>query len=213
MGRTKERRRIIHHPSTTEIFNCLSCMPTYSKLLLVQYPNKPYSAILHWLIDNNFYNDRNEKSTIKMISADFKTDAAKVTKWLKEIYEQLFELNHDKPELFQTNGVKVYLIIQNYDSSCYIYTSLPVLPREFETIRFAFVKGKVGTDNFWVKKVEHEIVEDSVEVIIWLEGGFLNKYREFALDKALFQDRIHFMDVFNLQQYEIDKELKMLYRH
>lgn len=107
----------------------------------------------------------------------------------------------------------MYLIIQNYDSSCYIYTSLPVLPREFETIRFPFVKGKVGTDSFWVKKVEDEIVEDSVEVLIWLEGGLLNKYREFALDKALFQHRIHFMDVFNLQTYEIDKELKMLYRN
>lgn len=107
----------------------------------------------------------------------------------------------------------MYLIIQNYDSSCYIYTSLPALPREFETIRFPFVKGKVGTDNFCVNKVEHEIVVDSIEVMLWLEGGFLNKYREFPLDKALFQDRIHFMDVFNLQTNEIDKELKMLYRN
>lgn len=213
MGRTKERRKIIHQPSTPEIFDCISCMPTYSKLLLDQYPNKPYSVFLHGLIDINFYNDRNEKITIKRIAADFNTDAVKVTKWLKEIYEQLFELNRDKPELFRTNGVKVYLIFQNYDSYCYIYTSLPVLPREFETIRFPFVKAKVGTDSFWIKKVEHEIVEDTVEVIIWLEGGLLNKYREFALDKALFQDRIHFMDVFNLQPYEIDKELKMLYRN
>lgn len=90
---------------------------------------------------------------------------------------------------------------------------MPSLPRELETISFPFVKGKVGNDHFWVKKVEHVIVEDSVEVIIWLEGRLLNKYREFALDKALFQDRIHFMDYIHVLPYEIYKELKMIYRN
>ncbi|MBK9221930.1 MAG: hypothetical protein IPO16_07370 [Saprospiraceae bacterium] len=211
MGRAKERRRIIYKPSTLEIFYCLSCMPSYSKLLLDQYPDKPYTDFLWWLIEKEFYKELTEKIAIKKISADFRTDAAKVTKWLKQIYEQIFERNSNRPELFRNNGLKVCMYMNHNDNSCYINTSLPTLPREFETISFPFAKGKVGTDHFWVKKVEHVIVEDSVEVIIWLEGRILNKYREFSLDKALFQDKIHFMDYFNMQEYEIDKELKMLY--
>jgi hypothetical protein len=213
MGRTKERRKFIHEPSTHEIFYCLCGMPGYSKILLEQNPDKPYTDFLRWLIDKNFYNERTEKIAIKKIAADFKTDTAKATKWLKEIYEQIFELNYDKSELFQNNGVKVCMYMRHYDSSCSFYTALPELPRVFETIRFPFAKGKVGTDHFWVKKVEHEIVEDTATVTLWLDGGILNKYREFALDKALFKGWIHFMDVYDKQPFELDDELKKIYKN
>ena len=133
-------------------------MPVYSKILLEQNAGKAYSDFLRGLIDKNFYNDRTEKIAIKKIAADFKTDTAKVTKWIKEIYEQIFELNYDKPELFQGNGVKVGMYMKHYDSSCIFYISLPALPREFETIRFPFAKAQVGVDHFWVKKVEHEVL-------------------------------------------------------
>lgn len=70
----------------------------------------------------------------------------------------------------------------------------------------------MGIDFFWVKKVEHEIVNDDTEVTIWLEGGFLNKYREFALHKALYQGWIGFMDEFDKHSFELDEELNKLYK-
>src|SRR5688572_4361075 len=168
MPRTKERVKIHHEPSTYEIFYCLSKMPSFSKVLAEQIEDKPYVNFLRWLIDKNFYNDRTEKITIKKIATDFKCDSTKVTKWIKEIYEEIFELNFDKPELFQGNGLKVGMYIRYYDDGCTIYTTMPVLPREFETVKIPFVKGKVGTDHFWVKKVEHEIEDDVAEVTLWL---------------------------------------------
>ncbi|MBC8048322.1 MAG: hypothetical protein H7Y00_16095 [Fimbriimonadaceae bacterium] len=209
---TKEKTRYIHEPSTYEIFQSLSGMPAYSKILIEQNPDQPYSDFLRWLISKNFYNERTEKIAIKKIASDFNTETTKVTKWLKKIYEQIFELNFNKPELFQKNGIKVDMYISHYDSSCSFYLSLPILPREFETFRFPFVKGKVGTDYFWVKKVEHEIVEDIASVTLWLVAGFVNKYREFALDKALFQDRIPLMDVYHKHDFELDDELKKIFR-
>lgn len=213
MGRTKERRKFLHEPSTHEIFYCLCGMPNYSKILLEQNPTKPYSDFLRRLIDLNFYNERTEKIAIKKIATDLKTDTAKATKWIKEIYEQIFELNFDKPELFQNNGIKVCMYMRHYDSSCSFYTTLPVLPREFETINFPFAKAKTGTERFWVKRVEHEITEDIAVVTLWLDGDTLNKYREFALDKALFQGQIHFMDIYNKQSFELDDELKKIYKN
>ena len=213
MSRTKERRKIIHEPSTHEIFICLCGMPIYSKILVEQMPDKPYSEFLRWVIGKNFFNERTEKILIKKIASDFKADTAKVTKWIKEIYEEIFELNFNKPELFQNEGIKVSLLMKHHDNSCNIDTSMPVLPREFELIRFPFVKAKIGTEYFWVKRVEHEIVENNTTITLWLEGGFLNKYRELALDKAIFQGRIHFMDVYHKSEFELDDEIKKIYRN
>jgi hypothetical protein len=137
----------------------------------------------------------------------------KITKWLREIYEQIFELNYDHPELFQEQGVKACLYMRQYDNSCSFFTSLLSLPREFETVRFPFVKGKIGTEYFWVKKVEHEIEEDIIQTTLWLDGSILNKYREFALDKALFQGWIPFMDVYHKHSFELDDEIKKIYRN
>jgi hypothetical protein len=212
MGRTKERRKILHEPSTHEIFRCLSEMTAYSKILLEHIPDKSFAEFLKWLIEVDFYNDREEKIIVKKIAAGFNVETAKATKWIKEIYQEIFELNYDKPELFQQEGIKVTLYMKAYDNHCSFYTSLPVLPREFETLRFPFAHGKVGIDYFWVKKVEHEIVENSAVITLWLEGGFLNKYREFALDKALFQGRIGFMEVYQKHSFELDDELKKIYR-
>lgn len=213
MGRTKERRKILHEPSTHEIFRCLSGMTDYSKILLEHSTGNAYDDFLRWLIEKDFYNDQMEKISIKQIALESQNNAAKVTKWLKEIYQEIFKLNSDKPELFQSEGVKLTMYFNNYDNSCTIYTSLPVMPRQFETISFLFVKAKVGVEYFWVKKIEHEIVMNTITITLWLEGGFLNKYREFALDKALFQGAIHFMDVYDKRDFELDDELKRIYRN
>lgn len=72
MGRKKERMRIIHESSTHEIFHCLSTMPSYSKILLDQCPDKAYSNFLSWLIDKNFFKGLEERITIKRMSAEFR---------------------------------------------------------------------------------------------------------------------------------------------
>ena len=47
--------------------------------------------------------------------------------------------------------------------------------------------------------------------MLWLDGGTLNKYREFALEKALFQGRIGFMSLYDMHSFEIDKEIQRIY--
>lgn len=213
MARAQERPKILHTPTTTEIFLCLCSMPTFSKILLERYPDEIYADFLRWLVNKNFFNEREERILIKKLASDYGADTAKVTKWIKKIYDQIFDLNFNHPELFQTNGIKVYMYIRNYDDHCSFYVSLPGLPREFESVSFPFVKSKVGSDFFWVKKIEHELSEDNFTVSIWLIGGFVNRYREFALEKAIFHERIHFLDVFRKRDSELDEELKRIYRH
>lgn len=206
MRRIKPKKeKIIHQPSTHEIFVCLSGMPVYSSILLESYPDKEYAEFLKWLLAIDFNKDKDEKTIISKLAADFKTDTAKTTKWLKDIYKDIFELNFNSRELFQKEGVKLQLYMKSYDNYCMFFTSMPVVPREYETIKLPFVKGVVGEDQFFVKKVEHIIDENVTEIMLWLEGGFLNKYREFALDKALFQGWIGSMDVYHKYNFELDK--------
>ena len=213
MGRTKERVKIHHKPSTNEIFTCLANMPSYSEILLQKKQDKPYKEFLGGVIQKNFYINHSEKITVKKMASDCKAETSKITKWIHEIYHDIFELNNDEPSLYQKEGIKVALYMKHYDDACTFLINLPVIPREYETIRFHFVQAKMGIDYFWVKKIEHTIDNENAEVTLWLQGGFLNKFREFALDKALFQGWIHFMDVYHKQEFELDEEIKKIYRN
>jgi len=152
MGRIKEKPKIIHRPSTNQILTSLQPMPDYSRLLLANSPDKTYGEFLHWLIDKNIYSEEDRKVSIKQIASDFKSDASKVTKMIKDVYEDIFVLNFDHPALFQQDGIKVCLYCKYFDSHCSFCISLPVLPREHETVNFYFVNARMGTHHFWIKR-------------------------------------------------------------
>ena len=212
MARTKEKKKIIHEPSTHEVFVCLSSMPVYSKILIDNIPPKPYFDFLKWLIEINFNKDKEGKIIIKKLAAEYKEDAAKITKWLREIYDDIFDLNYDRPDLFQSDGIKVELYIKHFDNYSFFNLTMSVVPSEFETIRFPFVRAQVGTDNLWVKKVEHLIEENNIEIRLSLDGGMSNRYREFTIDKALFQGKIGYWNTHNMYSFELDEALKKIYR-
>ncbi len=212
MARYKERVKIHHEPSTLETFLCIASMPKWSKLLIDAHPDKPYIGMLKGLAERDFYNDRNERLTIKKIAADLKTDTSKVTKWLTAVYGDIFELNENNPALFSGNGIPVTLYMNHFDDSASFKISLPALPREYEMFRFYFARAKVGTDYFWVHRVEHSIEVDTYEVCIWLRGGLVNKYREFLYDKAMFYNHIGLLDAMNKTEWQIDEDLKKLYK-
>ena len=90
-------------------------MVCYSKILLGERQSKPYGEFLNSLVQTNFYNANEEKITIKRLAADFKSDSTKVTKWIREIYDDIFELNYDKPDLFQKAGIRVALYLKHFD--------------------------------------------------------------------------------------------------
>ncbi|MGV3529129.1 MAG: hypothetical protein ACO1OO_09555 [Flavisolibacter sp.] len=208
MARIKERRKFIHKPSTQEIFLCLSSMLSWSAILFDQGPKKEYRPLLERLIDAKYFEPREDKMTIKAISSAFNIQSSKVTKWLHEIYNDILDLNLEQPLLFTGNKNKTCIYCNHYDSSATIYLGLDLLPRQYEYFTFYFLKGKVGTDNFWVSRVDYEVREDGVQPTVWLNGGILNKYREMAIEEALFKRWIGFMDMWHKNDHEIDEILR-----
>jgi hypothetical protein len=188
-------------------------MPKWSEILLTHGAEKPYKTFLKWLLEARFFPEREEKITVKKLSSGFKMDTSKVTKWLRQIYDDIIDLNFERPDLFFVDGkIKVQLYMKAFDSYCSLFVSLPALPRELESFRVPFVRGKLGIDYFWVKKIEYLIEDDKTNIIVWLQDGFVNRYREFALDKAIFQGWMSFRDRYEKYDIEIDNELRNLYR-
>src|SRR4051812_24101848 len=116
MPRYKERKKFVHEPSTKEIFYCLKSAPNWVQLLLDDSSIKPYKEFLKFIIQREFYENFGDKLTIKKISEDFKEKTSKVTTWIAQLYEDIFELNDSKPELFVKEGITVSLYMKYYDN-------------------------------------------------------------------------------------------------
>jgi hypothetical protein len=205
MARTNERGKITHNPSTLEVFFCLSSMPNWATILLNNGSEKPYKLFLQWLLDKQFYKDKEDKIAIKKIAADYKTETVKVTKWIHEIYNDIIEFNCDNPETFANGYVTCFF--RHYDNHVTMHLNLKYLPREYESFLFPFIKAKMGIDFFWVSRIEHAVADENIYTTIWLEGGFLNKYREMAIEEGLFKGWLDFRDKWEKASFEIDEIL------
>jgi hypothetical protein len=201
---TKKNKKFIHEPSTHEVFVCLSSMVNWSRILYEHGQDKEYKGFLKSLIDCNYLEGGEGKTTIKKIAGTFGLQATKITKWLHEIYNDILELNNEQETLFTNNKIPVILFFSYFDSSGNFTVGLDVIPRVYEEFNMYFIKAKVGTERFWVKRVEYEYNDDSVRIFLWLEGGILNRYREMAVEEALFKGWIGFMEKWDKSNSEID---------
>lgn len=207
MVRINEKPKIVYRATTLEYLYCLADMPKWSQVLLEQNSIKAYDKFLNLILEKQYFKDV-EKISIKKIAELSGYPSIKISKWLREIYNDILELNELKPQLFCFSGdVQVQFQFKYFDNYGSFTTSLAVTPRIYETVDFFFIKAEIGSSSFWVKDVRHIIGEDKKYVLVILSGISLNIYREFALSKALFEGTINFMDVYHKYEFEIDEHL------
>lgn len=212
MPKTKERPKFIHQATTLEYLFCLQNMSDWSQILSNQDNRKSYNDFLKWILQQQYFKNH-EKISIKKISEISEYPSTKISKWLREIYEDILELNEINPSLFcSTKGVEVELHFKYFDNYCSFKTSLLVLPRKYETFEFFFIKAKLGFTSFWVKEVHHTIDDNKGYISVFLEGGILNIYREFALAKAIFEGNLSYFDIYKKFDFEIDEALLRIRR-
>jgi hypothetical protein len=153
----------------------------------------------------------NKRITVVRLAKEFNKPSGKIKQWIAQIYEDVFDLNESSPHLFQKEGIKVSMYFKNNDNFTGFNISVQCIPREGERLSCYFVKAKVGTDMFYVNRVQH-MFDLNHNVEIWTMGGCVNKYREFMLDRAEFQGRIGWYDLHNQHPYELDEYLRKIYR-
>jgi hypothetical protein len=209
--KSMKRELRIHEPTTKEIYFCLSRAIEWCEIIAKNTIGKPYNDFLKWLIEHQFFKTK-ENVTVKWLSEEFKKPARNIKQWISQIYDDIFELNDNSPELFLKDGIRVSLLFNSHDNFTGFDISVRSVPRENETVRFPFVQAKIGMELFWVDKVDHSFSTEQ-EISIWLIAGFPNRYRKFALDKAEFQGEISFWDLQEKYSFELDDTLRKIYRH
>ena len=204
MARLKERKKIIHAASTFEYLLCLNEMSEWSYLLLEENNGKKYNEFLKLLFNNGFWVNE-EKITIKRIAEKSENTTVNVTKWIKEIYLSILDLNEYKPELFyKKDEIPVNLCISNYDNYFSFNIGLRSIPRMYESFHFDFIQAKIGAVMFYVSDITYDISENSKTIRIDLKAGLYCLYREFAISKAVYEGKINFRQQYELYDFEID---------
>jgi len=209
--RSKKREPYIITPSTKDIAFALSSYPSGCHILLSN-SDKDYSQFLHELLSNSFYQTEDEKWSLKSVAAKSGTKSTKISLWLHQIYDDIFELNMATPSLFKQEGLPCILSFRNFDMRAGFNIWLKRCPNLYEHFSWQFVKAKVGTSWFWVRDITYELEDPETSFYIQLDGGILNRYEHFLKDRALFDGVLSIMDEYNMHPHEIEQILRQNYR-
>lgn len=210
MPKIKHSDPEIHKPSTKDVLHSLES--EYQWLDHLKKKNKPYDLLIN-VVQREGKNGEDgdyQTLTIKMIADEINETSAKVTKWLNQMYSDLWELNDTNPKLFKTNGQRYHMHFQNTSTNQAAYFNLWLnkLLNCNEGFNWPFIYALLGTYYFYISEITHEHVSGKLQTIVYLKSGFHNSYRDTLLDKALFMRLLDLSDIFHLNSYELDKVLR-----
>lgn len=215
MPRRREKKKYVfeYKASTNDYLLALAYHPSFSKLLLPT--NKNYGIVLEWLISNEDFlkNEDNSLPSIKELSQNLNLDRTKVSKYLKDIYDDIFSLNEKKPNLFMREGQYLCDLSFSYlNSRAYFSMGLDVIPRVNDSLSFDFIKPKNGGSMFYVEDVSHELDGANHKISIYLTSDFPNKYLKLLKEKAYLRHYITFQEFLEPMSSEEVERLVKWYR-
>lgn len=196
------------------IIHCLRHEPQWMRLLLPS--EKPYVKLIdHLLSTQSKYEEDNNsapRETVVGFARELNEKSALVNKWLREIYDDILELNIEHPELFKKTGE----IICRFEYYSKIYQtgfsfSLGVqsVPQIGDYFELFFVNATANEHQFVVKEVTHRYEHGKMEIEIELGQQYYERglYRKLLVEKARFLDLISIEDEFG-PEFMLDKKLK-----
>jgi len=203
-----KRKKIVyeHNASTRDYLITLAYFPNFTKL--INPVNKPYEKLLHWLLEKEvFLKDENlSLPTMKELTQELNISSAKISKYLKMIYDDILELNINEPHLFKKEGqIQCGLSFKYRGLYQFFSIGMDTMPRIGEHVDFLFIKIKLGFSGFYVNKVYHDLSDTGHSITFSLIFDTPNKYLSLLKEKAYLHREISFMDFLD---GEIDYELQ-----
>lgn len=209
MSRSKHPSPEKYIPSIRDIK--VSLFSEYRWIGFLSGRGKPYDHILDGLVKiGEFWNSEDSYSedgafTMKWMADKLHESPAHISKWIRTIYEDLFEINNSEPELFVADGeILCDFLFSGFreDRSCSFSFGLPALPHVGDTLDFCFVRAALGCDFFYIRGIRHDRHGGKTSIMIDCEAGTgLNRFREFMLDKARFMNEIGIMTEYEARPY------------
>jgi hypothetical protein len=166
----------------------------YQWLNLLSGKQRPYDQLIERLIllgEKMEKDDLNEEHKLTNLASCVNEKKPVLTRWLRQLYEDLLTLNFDTPNLFRKDGCSLYHLFcrdPNVKSYANLNLWLEKPLQTYDEFQIFFLKGKISMPHFWVERIHHEY--EKLRTTAWLKVGFANKYRETLLDRAKFENQI-----------------------
>jgi hypothetical protein len=178
------RKPITEYQGSTKEYLIALCTNT-NLVKLINKESKPYQKVCQWIIDNEERSKSNYYvPTIKEVSDTTELKPAKVTQFLKDIYNDILLLNENEPEKFAENGSVICYMHFNYLGRYASFSiGLRAIPRIGDYFDFHFIVPKTGGNYFFVNSISHIIENNKQYVSISLSSEESFLYLELLKQK------------------------------
>jgi len=193
-------------PSTLQILSALMSEHQWLDLLTDRYgDHRRLIQHIHELSIAKSY----DKLSIKNISKHTGQTSAVTTRVLHKLYEDLYTLNEEQPELFRKPGIRYELRFIGGFDSYYVYFTLwldhPL--QHGDTFTWPFLGARLQAYDFYVYGVKHDYGGGQHLIHVDLREGTFNLYRKMLYDQACMRDLIGIHERYRLTDHELERLL------
>jgi hypothetical protein len=210
MSRIKHNTPATHKPGTKDILYSLKS--EYQWLDLLKQKGKPYESLINIVQKEGQKGeeDYSPRPSIKMIAEEINQTSAKVSKWLTQMYHDLFELNYESTELFKSPGTRYELHFRSnfYEQTSFFTLWLDRTLQVKDRFEWSFMNAELGAYNYYIYEITHSHAKGELTTNIFLKSGYYNEYREMLLSKSDFLELMSFDERVHLNDYELDQILR-----
>ena len=188
---------------------------------LIRDESKAYTKLIDYLLPrwepkNVLFPNEVEIETVAFYSGELHEKSATVNKWLRQIYNDIFDLNERHPELFATPEEHLCSFIYNSKedrSGFWFNLGVKSVPRVGDCFSFYFARAVTDTYDFVIKDVTHRCQNGRLEIEIELADRLYNAnhYRNLLIEKARYLRLITIEDLYD-SEYHLNDKLKEIFK-
>ena len=204
--------------SIAEIMGGLSAESQW--MMLVRNEEKAYTKLIdhllsEWSSSRETNQGKRQINTVKHYADSLGEKPATVNKWLRQIYQDIFDLNETQPELFLNAGESMCSFEYSpsgLEGGFWFNLGVRSIPRVGDIFSFRFVKAVAHYTDFVVNEVTHRYEKGQMGTEVFLRTQYYEgeSYRRLLIDKARFLGYMDILETFG-SDYSIDKKLKSIF--
>lgn len=187
-----------------------------SAVKLIKPKDRLQESLVNWFLDKEKYvpDESYDLPTIKALADELKMSSGAIRLQLERLYEDICDLNYERPFLFKKEKEILCNIIFRYQGNTAAFrVGLTHIPHTGDSFNFFFINPRLGSSSFWVKRIYHEYDDGGQKVTLMVSMDYPNAYLDLVREKAYLKRQISFSELMNTEiDYEMQDKLLLLNR-
>lgn len=163
--------------SIASIMGALAAERQWMKLVMDD--RMPYTKLIDYLLsewtwENGTQSYSGRIATVKHYADSLGEKPSTVNKWLRQIYQDIFDLNEEHPELFVESDELMCSFEyspSHLDGGFWFNLGIKSIPRVGDLFSFRFVRPLTDQCDYVVKEVTHRFENGKMEIEVSLKGN------------------------------------------